>query len=72
MAVVIREAYEKKYCTKPIVCRIKGTKSKSANEIIRNIPTDNIVCIEDFNEAALTVIEMGKKAREQKLKNKTD
>lgn len=31
VAVVVKEAFEKKYCTKPIVCRIKGTYSSEAN-----------------------------------------
>ena len=34
VAVVIRDAFEKNYCTKPIVCRIKGTNSEEANAII--------------------------------------
>jgi succinyl-CoA synthetase beta subunit len=63
VAVVIRDAYEKNYCTKPIVCRIKGTNSEEANAIIKSIPSDKIICVDDFNEAALKVIEMGKKAR---------
>jgi succinyl-CoA synthetase beta subunit len=44
VAVVIKEAFEKNYCNKPIVCRIKGTLSDDANAIIKAIPTDKIVC----------------------------
>jgi succinyl-CoA synthetase beta subunit len=34
VAMVVKEAFEKNYCTKPIVCRIKGTFSTEANEIL--------------------------------------
>jgi hypothetical protein len=43
--MVIKEAYEKKYSTKPIVCRLKGSFSNEANEILKLIPSPNIVCI---------------------------
>ena len=60
VAVVIKEAYEKKYCTKPMVCRIKGTNSNDANQIIQSLPTSTIVCEQDLAKAAQLVVEMGK------------
>ena len=45
VAVVVKEAFEKGYCTKPIVCRIKGTHATEANQIIEALPTERIVCV---------------------------
>lgn len=67
VGLVIREAVEKKYVTKPMVCRIHGRHSDEANEIIRQLKLNNIVCVADFDEAGRTVVKMGKAAREQKL-----
>ena len=35
IAVVVKEAIEKKYCSKPIICRIKGSFADEANAILR-------------------------------------
>ena len=60
VAVVVKESFEKNYCSKPIVCRIKGTHAKEANEIISSIPTNTIICEQDLAKAAELVVEMGK------------
>ena len=69
IAVVIREAFEKKYVTKPIVCRIKGTNANDANKILVEMKHPKIHCVSDFNEAALKVIELGDQEREKKKKD---
>ena len=60
VAVVIREAFEKNYCTKPIVCRIKGNMAADANQILRDLKSDKVVVIDDLDQAAMKVIELGK------------
>ena len=60
VAVVIRDAFEKNYCTKPIVCRIKGHMAADANIIIKEIQSNNICVIDDFDTAAIKVIELAK------------
>uniref|UniRef100_A0A7S3CMP5 ATP-citrate synthase/succinyl-CoA ligase C-terminal domain-containing protein n=1 Tax=Strombidium rassoulzadegani TaxID=1082188 RepID=A0A7S3CMP5_9SPIT len=67
MAVVVKEAYAKSYCTKPITVRLKGTNSEEALSIIQSIPTNKIVCIEDFNDASQMAIQMAENERQLKL-----
>lgn len=52
VAVVVKEAFEKNYCTKPLVCRIKGTHSTEANEILRSMSNDMVICEQDLDKAA--------------------
>ena len=66
VAVVIRDAFEKNYCTKPIVCRIKGNMAADANKIIRGIRSDKLCVIDDFDQAAMKVIELGKLEKAKK------
>ena len=40
VAWVIKEAHEKSYVTKPMVCRIKGTNATEANQIIQALKSD--------------------------------
>ena len=67
--MVIREAYEKNYVSKPIVCRIKGTAANEANKILEDMNNPNIHIVYDFNEAALKVIELGDIERAKKRIN---
>mmetsp|Transcript_24750 Transcript_24750/g.38538 ORF Transcript_24750/g.38538 Transcript_24750/m.38538 type:complete len:136 (-) Transcript_24750:4-411(-) len=66
IAIVIKEAYERKLASKPIVIRLKGTNFEEANEIIKSIKLDAITCELRFEEATQTVVEMGKKLAEKR------
>ena len=62
IAVVIKEAYNKGYCKKPLICRLKGAGAEEANKIIRSISSDKITCAVEFEEAVDKVLEVQKTA----------
>ena len=51
VAIVIADAYEHKFLTKPMIVRLKGNKSTEAMKIIKEIPNQNVKCVEDMDEA---------------------
>jgi succinyl-CoA synthetase beta subunit len=57
-AICVKNAFERKMCTKPLVIRLKGLNADEALNILKTVDSQIIHVIDDFDFATQKVIEL--------------
>lgn len=66
ISVVVREAVQKGWVTKPIVCRLKGSFAEGATKMLRELDCPTVYVIDDLDAAARKVVELSEREGERK------